>query len=90
MCSICNQFSCPELCPNHGGKSIYVCSHCKEGIYNGESYYKLGSSYFHKECLLDGYDKEELLSLLGTPVRRASEIEISVYAALLGRRKDGE
>ncbi|MBQ8146795.1 MAG: hypothetical protein IJ039_08420 [Clostridia bacterium] len=85
MCSICNQFSCPELCPNHRGRSFYTCSHCREGICNGESYYKINGSYFHKECLLDSYDKEELLSLLGAPVRLASELEIAFY-----RRKNGK
>lgn len=89
MCSICNQLICPELCPNHEGRSIYTCSHCKEGICIGDSYYKLGGSYFHKECLLECYDKEELLSLLGAPVRRASEIEVDFYGPLW-RRKNGE
>ena len=87
MCSICNQLVCPELCPNQGGVSIYRCSHCKEGICKGDSYYKLGNSYFHKECLLDCYDKEELLSLLGTSIRVASEFEVYAFGV---RRKNGE
>ena len=77
MCSICNQFSCPLGCPNYRELGAYACHLCGDGICNGESYYKIGASYFHKECLLDSYDKEELLSLLGALPRIATDLKIA-------------
>lgn len=71
MCSICNQQRCGEECPNHTSPSLHSCALCKDGIVIGERYYKIGKSYFHKECLLEGYDKDELLALMGAFPRKA-------------------
>lgn len=73
MCSICNQFICPPDCPNHFEKGIYTCGCCGNGICDGDGYYKIGNSYFHKECLLNSYDKDELLLLCGATPRIATK-----------------
>jgi len=78
VCSICNQFTCPTLCPNHREKGIYTCAECGDGISNGECYYRIGSSFFHKECLLDSYDKEELLLLFGAKPRIAEKCTLAL------------
>ena len=76
MCSVCNQFPCPAGCPEHKSQGIYTCRACQDGICNGESYYKIGEFYFHRDCLLDSYDKDELLRLLkGTP-RIATDMSV--------------
>ena len=65
MCSICNDSPCAFGCPNYRQEGRYICADCQDGISNGESYYKIGTSYFHRECLLDSHDKEEILLLFG-------------------------
>ncbi len=72
MCSICNQLKCRVGCPNHVGYAVYECAACNEGICKGDRYYKIGESYFHRDCLLECYDKDELLALMGAVPRRAS------------------
>ena len=76
MCSICNCFPC------HGGtacaKPIYTCGCCGEGICEGERYYQVGKSYFHKDCLAENYCNEELLALFGATPRVATREEIVI------------
>ena len=81
MCSICNQQKCAMECPNYEEKAIYLCATCGEGITQGERYYKIGRSYYHKDCLLDCYDKDELLALVGAVPRRAG---LSVSCVFIG------
>ena len=84
MCSICNQSTCPILCPNHRENGIYTCRVCEDKICNGESYYKIDNQYYHKDCLFDSYDKEELLLLLGKKPRIAAENSIELWLARYG------
>lgn len=72
MCSICNYFICPSQCPNHYDKGIYTCECCGDGICDGESYYKIGDRYFHKDCLIENYCNDDLLLLFGASPRVAS------------------
>ena len=69
----------------YDGKGVHICGSCQEAVAHGEKYYKIGASYFHKECLLESYDKEELLALLGAVPRRAHRgvacVFIGVYDA---------
>lgn len=85
MCAICNQFSCPEECPNGGKDFIYRCSHCDEGIYQGEKYFKLMGEFFHKECMEDGFTPLELLSFLGIFPRIAENEELKLTCLLIGK-----
>jgi len=71
VCSICNHLLCPSWCPNHTGTGVFVCGSCGDSICDGESYYKVGNTYFHKECLVDNFGKEDLLSLFGATPRVA-------------------
>ena len=73
MCSVCNQFICPVDCPEFALPRLYTCAVCQDGICDGERYYKIGSSYFHRKCLLDSYDNEELLRLLVGPAKMATK-----------------
>ena len=73
MCSICN---CSPLVQD---AAIYSCECCREGICEGERYYKVGTSYFHKECLTDNYCNEELLELFGATPRVATRAGISLH-----------
>ena len=57
---------------------VYRCGFCGEGICEGERYYKVGVTYFHKECLTDNYCNEELLKLFGATPRVATKEEISL------------
>lgn len=75
MCSICGQFNCASWCPFNIGKRIFTCDSCGSGICDGEKYYKIGKKYFHKECLVENYCKEELLLIFGATPRVASEGE---------------
>ena len=72
MCSVCNQQPCPVGCPERSDIGIYRCGVCHEGICDGERYYKIGNACFHRDCLLDRYDKDELLQLLKGPARVAT------------------
>lgn len=74
MCSICGRYNCAAWCPNNYSKGIYTCSSCGSGICVGEKYYKIGDSYFHKECLVDNFCKEELISLFGATPRVAARV----------------
>ena len=75
MYSICEAHG-NEFCKKND-RQIYSCRGCNEGISKGESYYKIGTSYFHRACLLEGYDKEELLLLLGAAPRVATEASLA-------------
>ena len=78
MCSICNQLSCPTLCPNRREQGTHTCHVCGDGIVTREYYYQIGTSFFHKDCLLDYYDKDELLALFGAQPRMAEESSIAL------------
>ena len=71
VCSICNHFRCPSWCPGHLGDGVFACESCGDGICDGEQYYKIGKSYFHKECIIDNFCKEDLLLLFGATPRVA-------------------
>ena len=84
MCSICNQFVCPAACPNSNGARVYTCQECGDGIYIGESYYKIKDSYYHKECISDAYSKQDILGLFGITPRIAQGLNISLL--LIGEK----
>lgn len=63
-------------CPEYTERGIYTCYACKDGICNGESYYKIGALYFHRECLMDSYDKDELLRLIKGQPKTASNYSL--------------
>ena len=86
MCSICNQIVCPIACPNQVSQGLYTCKSCGEEITVGDTYYKLGASYFHKECLLDSYDANDILTLLGVFPRTARGLSLT---CLVIGEKDG-
>ena len=73
MCSVCNQFPCPVDCPEYTLPRLYTCHICEDGICDGERYYKIGAFYFHRKCLIDSSDSDELLRLLAGPARVASK-----------------
>ena len=79
MCSVCNQFPCPVGCPEKGSQGLYTCAICEDGICNGERYYKVNGEYFHRDCLLDSYDKDELLQLLKGPGAIATDLVLLCY-----------
>ena len=77
MCNIFNCFSSSA----HGVRSdaaIFVCESCGEEICEGERYYQVGRSYFHKDCLAENYCNEELLALFGATPRVATREEIVI------------
>lgn len=78
MCSICNCFSLQDGSISTPQGAIFVCGRCGEGICEGERYYNVGKSYFHKECLTDDCCNEELLSLFGVTPRVATRDVISL------------
>ena len=84
MCDICDMTKCPVSCPNYSDKGIYTCTICQGGISLEEQMYRINGAYYHKECLLDFYDKEELLALLGARPRPASKESIKGIMAILG------
>lgn len=84
MCHICNMARCPINCPNHNEIGIYTCKICQDGISISEQMYRINGAYYHKECLLDFYDKDELLALLGVRPRLASKESIRGILAILG------
>ncbi len=87
MCSIFSGFHSSNGCGVLGDEAIYICQCCGEGICEGEKYYRVGNSCFHKECLTDNYCNEELLSLFGATPRVASRegISVSVVGVLNGK-----
>ena len=88
MCQICNMTRCPVNCPNYSEKGIYTCKICQGGISAEEQIYRINGAYYHKECLLDYYDKDELLALLGVRPRPASKESIKGILAVLGEKNE--
>ena len=75
VCSICGQYTCAAWCPNNYDGGIFTCSSCGCGICDGEKYYKIEESYFHKKCLINNFCKEELIELFGAAPRVASKTD---------------
>ena len=88
VCSICEQPLCPIGCPGYSEKGIYQCGACEDGICDGESYYKIGKTYFHRECLLECYDKDELLTLFGAIPRVATNCKVVFLGGIKNERKN--
>lgn len=89
MCQICNMARCPVNCPNYREKGVYSCKICGGSIAESEQMYRISGNYYHKDCLLDFYDKDELLALLGYRPRLASKEVIKEFSLILGG-KDGK
>ena len=51
---------------------------CEDRIGIREYFYQVGDSFFHKDCLLDYYDKDELLALFGAKPRTVAEGSIAL------------
>ena len=88
MCHICNMARCPVNCPNHKEKGLYTCKICESGISASEQMYRINGAYYHKECLLDFYDKDELLALLGVRAHPASRESIKGILTILGEKNE--
>lgn len=65
MCSICRKEPCDYRCPNYEPpKTIYHCSSCGEGIYEGEKYLEnINGDYRHHDCFFSTDDLLEWLEI---------------------------
>lgn len=63
---------CSNKCPNYvPRKTIYYCSSCGDGIYDGEEYIKnQDGEYRHFECF---YGMRDLLEWLGFDIKTMEE-----------------
>ena len=51
MCSECRQHICPSGCPNAEYDLIGVCCECDRGIYEDDTYYRVGGDSYCEECI---------------------------------------
>lgn len=74
MCTICLRDKCPSGCPNYTPpKTIYCCSVCGEGIYEGEEYIvNDDGEYRHYDCF---QGMRDLLEWLGYEVKTMDEVD---------------
>lgn len=75
MCNTCRRTPCDPRCPNaEPEKPIYVCNHCKEGIFFEDRYAEIGNDKFCLDCL-ESMDIDELLAIFDISVQKAYKEE---------------
>ena len=71
MCEYCHSFPRRSGCPAAPEpRTVYKCSHCGEGIAEGEEYITLEDKRYHVECVED-IGVVDVLRLLGIETEEA-------------------
>lgn len=83
MCSIFDEKSTVIVSPEKESREK-KCYLCEDEICVGEEYYGIGDKDYHRNCLLEGYTKRELLDLVGvTPRVIRNVIRLTVTGKVL-------
>lgn len=68
MCEYCHTLphlpGCPKA-PETEAKGVYECSYCGETIKDGDWFYRIGSEFYHSECLKEGLTATDVLEAIG-------------------------
>lgn len=75
MCSVCLKNPCDSRCPNAPEpEPVFLCSECREGIYEGDKYFEGTDGPVCMDCL-DGKTAEEIIELCGEEASVAERSE---------------
>lgn len=67
-CEYCHTLPHLQGCPNvleTEPKGVYECSYCGETIKDGDWFYRIGSEFYHSECLKEGLTATDVLEAIG-------------------------